>query len=161
MRTLTVPVAIKEDKIKESISFTTGLALQINDGKKYFSLTTNQLEKYLLNLTQVFKLINNHEKYTEMQGWRTGLDIRSSSWTFRQLYSFQFCQELFFLWNATSHIGFSVSWEAQTLSSGSKKKSSMHSNLLADFFSHFQVSMEHRKKHCLVAKTGLLFQKFI
>lgn len=68
MRTLTVPVAIKEDKIKESISFTTGLALQINDGKKYFSLTTNQLEKYLLNLTQVFKLINNHEKYTEMQG---------------------------------------------------------------------------------------------
>lgn len=37
-----------------------------------------------------------------------------------------------------------------------QKKSSMHSNLLADFFSHFQVSMEHRKKHCLVAKIGLL-----
>ena len=37
-----------------------------------------------------------------------------------------------------------------------EKKSSMHSNLLADFLSHFQVSMEHRKKHCLVAKTGLL-----
>lgn len=43
MRTLTVPVAIKEDKVKESISFTTGLALQINDGKKYFNLTMNQL----------------------------------------------------------------------------------------------------------------------
>ena len=40
-----------------------------------------------------------------------------------------------------------------------QKKSSMHSNLLADFFSHFQVSMEHRKKHCLTWSKQVYFAK--